>query len=98
VLDTIEGEPQVPAALLGRPNVILTPHVAFASRQAVEELCRRAATEVVRGRSPVSGWNALCCPEGRYECFAWYGAMLESEWRRSAVPLPVPVVLAALAP
>ena len=47
-LDTVEGEPTVPAALMGRENVILTPHVAFASDQSVEELRRRAAEEVIR--------------------------------------------------
>ena len=47
-LDTVEGEPAVPAALTGRDNVILTPHVAFSSVQSLEELRRRTAEEVVR--------------------------------------------------
>ncbi len=47
-LDTLEGEPAVPAALTGRDNVILTPHVAFSSVQSLEELRRRTAEEVVR--------------------------------------------------
>lgn len=47
-LDTVEGEPAVPAGLTGRANVILTPHVAFSSVQSLEELRRRTAEEVVR--------------------------------------------------
>jgi D-3-phosphoglycerate dehydrogenase len=47
-LDTVEGEPTVPAALTGRDNVILTPHVGFASDQSLDELRRRTAEEVVR--------------------------------------------------
>ena len=54
-LDVIESEPDVPDALRGHPNVILTPHVAFSSDASVVELRRRAAEEVVRvlrGESP----------------------------------------------
>lgn len=47
-LDTVEGEPAVPAGLTGRANVVLTPHVAFSSVQSLEELRRRTAEEVVR--------------------------------------------------
>lgn len=47
-LDVVEGEPTPPAALLGRPNVIVTPHVAFSSLVSIVELRRRACEEVVR--------------------------------------------------
>ncbi len=55
-LDVLSVEPP-PAdhPLLGRPDVIVTPHVAFASTEAVIELRRRAAEHVafvLRGESP----------------------------------------------
>lgn len=56
-LDTLENEPNVPAALLGRDDVILTPHVAFASVEAVEELRRTSVEELLRafdGRDPIN--------------------------------------------
>jgi D-3-phosphoglycerate dehydrogenase len=55
-LDVLASEP--PAAdhpLLGRQNAIITPHVAFASAEAVVELRRRAAEHVacvLRGKRP----------------------------------------------
>lgn len=55
-LDVLTVEPP-PAdhPLLGRPNTIVTPHVAFASAEAVVELRRRAAEHVayvLRGERP----------------------------------------------
>jgi D-3-phosphoglycerate dehydrogenase len=47
-LDVIEGEPDVPRALVERPDVIVTPHVAFSSDASLIELRRRSAEEVVR--------------------------------------------------
>lgn len=47
-LDVIDGEPQPPARLIQLPNVICTPHVAFASTASIAELRRRACEEVVR--------------------------------------------------
>ena len=47
-LDVIEGEPNPPRALVERADVIITPHVAYASDVAVAELRRRASEEVVR--------------------------------------------------
>jgi D-3-phosphoglycerate dehydrogenase len=44
----LEHEPQVPAALLAHPNVILTPHVAFSSAASLAELRQKAGEEVVR--------------------------------------------------
>jgi D-3-phosphoglycerate dehydrogenase len=47
-LDVVEGEPNPPAALVGRADVIATPHIAFSSDESLAELRRRAAEEVVR--------------------------------------------------
>ena len=47
-LDVVEGEPNPPAALIARPDVIATPHIAFSSDESLAELRRRAAEEVVR--------------------------------------------------
>lgn len=47
-LDVVEGEPSPPAALVGRPDVIVTPHVAFLSPVSLLELRRRSTEEVVR--------------------------------------------------
>lgn len=55
-LDVVPGEPRVPAALLGRDDVCLTPHVAFSSAASIAEVRRRAAQDVVRvlrGELPV---------------------------------------------
>jgi D-3-phosphoglycerate dehydrogenase len=55
-LDVLSSEPPPPDhPLLGRSNVIVTPHVAFASVEAVTELRRRAAEHVamvLRGEIP----------------------------------------------
>lgn len=53
-LDVLEDEPHVPPGLL-RPDVILTPHVAFSSDASLREMRRKASEEVVRvlrGESP----------------------------------------------
>lgn len=47
-LDVVEGEPNPPAALVARPDVIATPHIAFSSDESLAELRRRGAEEVVR--------------------------------------------------
>ena len=47
-LDVIEGEPLVPRDLVDRPDVIVTPHMAFSSETAVRELRVRACEEVIR--------------------------------------------------
>ncbi len=48
-LDVLAQEPPDPASpLLTMQNVILTPHAAFASQQAIEDLQRRAAMAVVQ--------------------------------------------------
>jgi D-3-phosphoglycerate dehydrogenase len=59
-LDVVEGEPTPPADLLGFPNVVLTPHVAFSSVVSILELRRRATEEVVRvleGQPPLQACN-----------------------------------------
>ncbi|WP_406705800.1 NAD(P)-dependent oxidoreductase [Sodalis sp.] len=40
-LDVIEGEPQVPPALLAQDNVLITPHVAACSPQAMTAMYRQ---------------------------------------------------------
>lgn len=47
-LDVLEQEPPVNSPLLGRDNVILTPHTSFYSVESLEELQTKAAEEVVR--------------------------------------------------
>jgi D-3-phosphoglycerate dehydrogenase len=54
-LDVLESEPHVPPALLNRDNVILTPHTAMFSIEAMLEDRTRAVEEVirvVRGEAP----------------------------------------------
>ncbi len=48
VLDVVEKEPPSNSPLLGRDNVILTPHTAFYSEESLLELQTKAAEEVVR--------------------------------------------------
>jgi len=56
-LDVLETEPPPKdSPLIGRPNVMLTPHTAFYSVEALEELQTKCATDVARvlsGRPPV---------------------------------------------
>ncbi|MBL8559224.1 MAG: C-terminal binding protein [Hyphomonadaceae bacterium] len=47
-LDVVESEPSPPPEIVARPDVIVTPHVAFSSAASLAELRRRAAEEVVR--------------------------------------------------
>ena len=58
-LDVLEDEPHVPPGLL-RPNVILTPHIAFSSDASLRDLRRKASEEVVRvlrGQQPLQARN-----------------------------------------
>ena len=60
-IDVVEGEPAPPIQLVGREDVIATPHVAFSSDAALIELRTRAAEEVVRvlgGSAPTFACNA----------------------------------------
>ena len=59
-LDVFEQEPIVPADLLALPNVVLTPHLGGAARQARLEARRLAAENVARvlaGESPLTPVN-----------------------------------------
>lgn len=47
-LDVVAGEPDLPRGLVDSPRTILTPHVAFSSRESLVELRRRTAEDVVR--------------------------------------------------
>ena len=47
-LDVVEGEPFPPPALLAREDVVVTPHITFASAAALAELRGHACEEVVR--------------------------------------------------
>ncbi len=47
-LDVVEGEPSPPASVIARPDIIVTPHVAFSSDASLLELRRRCSEEVVR--------------------------------------------------
>jgi D-3-phosphoglycerate dehydrogenase len=56
-LDVVATEPLCKdSPLLGRPNVIITPHTAFYSVEALEELQTKCATDVARvlsGEKPI---------------------------------------------
>jgi D-3-phosphoglycerate dehydrogenase / 2-oxoglutarate reductase len=56
-LDVVETEPPPKDwPLIGRPNVVLTPHTAFYSVEALEELQTKCATDVARvlsGQPPI---------------------------------------------
>ena len=59
-LDVVEGEPSPPIEVVGRADVIVTPHIAFTSDAALNELRRRCAEEVVRvlrGEPPLHPCN-----------------------------------------
>lgn len=59
-LDVMPQEPPVGSPLLGRPNVIITPHTSFYSEESLVELQRKAAEEVVAvltGRPPKNPVN-----------------------------------------
>ena len=60
-LDVVEGEPTPPAAVVGRTDVIVTPHIGFSSGASLAELRRRAAEDVVRvlrGEAPLHPCNS----------------------------------------
>jgi D-3-phosphoglycerate dehydrogenase len=60
-LDVIEGEPSPPSAMVGRADVVVTPHIAFSSDASLEELRRRCTEDVMRvfrGEAPLHACNA----------------------------------------
>lgn len=55
-LDVLPNEPVVPPAIAGRENVVITPHVAFSSIQAITELRHRTFDDhfrAQRGETPM---------------------------------------------
>ncbi len=64
-LDVVEGEPNPPAALVARDDVIVTPHVAFSSDASLAELRRRASEEVVRVLAGERPHHPCNLPAGR---------------------------------
>jgi D-3-phosphoglycerate dehydrogenase / 2-oxoglutarate reductase len=59
-LDVMAKEPPTDSPLLGRPNVILTPHTSFYSEESLADLETKAAEEVVRvlkGEAPKNPVN-----------------------------------------
>jgi D-3-phosphoglycerate dehydrogenase len=59
-LDVMSKEPPTGSPLLGRPNVILTPHTSFYSEESLADLETKAAEEVVRvlrGEAPKNPVN-----------------------------------------
>jgi len=60
-LDVVEGEPSPPASLVGRPDVIVTPHIAFTSDASLAEVrtrCTEDVVRVLRGDKPLHPCNA----------------------------------------
>lgn len=54
-LDVFDVEPLDPERIAGVPNLVVTPHMAYYSEQALEESQRKAATQVIKvltGESP----------------------------------------------
>jgi D-3-phosphoglycerate dehydrogenase / 2-oxoglutarate reductase len=58
-LDVMEQEPPANSPLFGRENVILTPHTAYYSEEALIDLQTKAAEEVVRVLSGQPARNAV---------------------------------------
>lgn len=82
-LDDIEEEPakvrdwRADNPLFSLQNVVITPHAAYYSEEAIHTVRRFAAEEVVRvltGQPPLSPVNA--------------GALVEARWSRSSSPGP----------
>lgn len=61
-LDVFPAEPEVPAALLPRPDVILTPHIAFSSGHSVLELRRRSTEDLLRVLAGVPPHDPVTLP------------------------------------
>jgi D-3-phosphoglycerate dehydrogenase / 2-oxoglutarate reductase len=46
-LDVLPDEPSIPSWMLGLENLLITPHVAFSSRESVADVRRRATEDLV---------------------------------------------------
>jgi D-3-phosphoglycerate dehydrogenase len=60
-LDVVEGEPSPPTVVIGRPDIVVTPHVAFSSDASLLELRQRCCEDVVRvlrGEAPRHACNS----------------------------------------
>jgi D-3-phosphoglycerate dehydrogenase len=60
-LDVVEGEPTPPMTLVGRNDVVVTPHIAFTSDASLRELRERCTADVLRvlrGESPLHPCNS----------------------------------------
>lgn len=61
-LDVVEGEPTPPLALVGRSDVVATPHIAFTSDASLRELRERCTQDVIRalrGERPLHPCNQI---------------------------------------
>ena len=59
-LDVVDGEPTPPVALVGRSDVVTTPHIAFTSDASLRELrerCTQDVVRVLRGERPLHPCN-----------------------------------------
>jgi len=59
-LDVVDGEPTPPMNLVGRDDVVVTPHIAFTSDASLRELrerCTQDVLRVLRGESPLHPCN-----------------------------------------
>ena len=64
-LDVLSQEPPVDSPLLGRDNVIITPHTSFYSEESLIDLQTKAAEEVARvltGQAPLNAVNPEVLP------------------------------------
>lgn len=64
-LDVVEGEPAPPVSIIGRPDIVVTPHVAFSSDASLLELRQRCSEDVVRvlrGQAPLHPCNKPALP------------------------------------
>jgi D-3-phosphoglycerate dehydrogenase / 2-oxoglutarate reductase len=67
-LDVLPQEPPINSPLIGRENVIITPHTSFYSEESLLELQRKAAEEVVAvltGKPPRNPVNADVLESGK---------------------------------
>ncbi|MEN9402723.1 MAG: hypothetical protein RL091_1426 [Verrucomicrobiota bacterium] len=64
-LDVFENEPQVHPGLLGRNDVVLTPHIAGGTRESrhnARHFCAENVARVLSGRPPVNALNQPALP------------------------------------